>query len=268
MNKKYFNYYIDDTGTKEIQDTTRPLFAYVGLMIEQSNEKFVVDNINAVKSKCFNTTEVEIKSTWLRIPEKRKEKYLDPYQISNDELNNFTEELYNSLIKLPLHCIGSVVDKNGLKSQYKLPFNPSPVCYDLLLQHVANYLTQYHGDSVFIYFDDMSGKNLAGSSWKKLLQRQHQQLKKGKSPFYKNWKTRTGMDYSRICDEITFIDSAISVLVQLADLCAYNVMRQARDHWGSCDEPPYYSYYERIIPIMHCDPDSGMILSYGIVNFP
>ncbi len=72
MNEKYFNYYIDDTGTKEIQDTTRPLFAYVGLMIEQNSEKFLVDNINAIKNKYFNTTEVEIKSTWLRIPKKRK----------------------------------------------------------------------------------------------------------------------------------------------------------------------------------------------------
>jgi hypothetical protein len=102
MNNKYFNYYIDDTGTKEMQNTTRPFFDYVGLMIEQNNEKLVVDNVHAIKSKYFNTTKVEIKSTWLRIPEKRKEKYLDPYQISNDELNNFTEELYNRLIKLKI----------------------------------------------------------------------------------------------------------------------------------------------------------------------
>jgi len=268
MSPKIFNFYIDDTGTKEIQDRERPLFAYVGLIIEESNEESVFGAINEIKREYFNTTDVELKSTWLRIPKHKKEKYLDPFRLTEENLTQFTTKLYEKIIELPIHCIGSVVDKEGLKSKYKRPFDPSPVCYDLLLQHVANYMTQYNGDLVNIYFDDMSGKNLTGTSWETLLIKQHSQLKKGNSPFYKNWQTRSGMDYSKICDEIAFIDSKDSVLIQLADMCAYNVMRQARDYWGNCDKAPFYPYYQKIIPLMHCDSDSGTIFSFGIVNFP
>jgi hypothetical protein len=269
MRVRTYHFYIDDTGTKEISDSERPLFAYVGLIINVAYEDGVIDFINKLKMKYFGTSDVELKSTWFRIREHREKRYLYRYHITDEKLINFTDTFYDQIIKLPVHCLGSIVDKEGLKSTYKkVVFDPSPVCYELLLQRVANYASQYGIDRINIFIDDMSGKNIRGSEWKNLLVNQHRQLKLGKSPLYRTWKKRERMDYSKICDEMCFLDSKDSALIQVADLCAYNVFRQGRDYWKNFDAPPFYEYYVKIIPIMHCDPETGQILSFGVVNFP
>jgi hypothetical protein len=264
-----YHFYIDDTGTKEISDRARPLFAYVGLITSNTNENYVINELNKLKMKYFGTTDVELKSTWLRISKHRQKEYLDKYKISEEALTNFTDALYERIVQLPVHCLGSIVDKGGLKDTYKKTvYDPSPVCYELLLQRVANYATQYGIGKVNIFIDDMCGKNIRGTEWKELLLNQHRQLKLGNSPLYRTWKKRERMDYSSICDEMCFIDSKDSFFIQIADICAYNVFRQGRDYWKNFDNPPFYEYYERIIPIMHCDPKSGTILNFGVVNFP
>jgi len=269
MAHQIINFYIDDTGTKELADLRTYLFAYIGISIMEKNEDTIVEKISSLKMKYFKTTDVELKSTWLRIPEHRFMKYVKPYNISERELYYFTVELFNTIRLSPIHCIGSVVDKNRLLKTYrKILFDPSPVCYELLLQRIANYATQYFIDEVNIFIDDMSGKNITGSEWKELLIKYHRKLKKGYSPLYRTWIKRKKMDYSRICEDIVFIDSKDSVLIQIADLCAYNVMRQAREYWCNFDNPPFYKGYSWIKPIMHCNPKSGQILRFGVVNFP
>jgi hypothetical protein len=76
------------------------------------------------------------------------------------------------------------------------------------------------------------------------------------------------MDYSRRPDSIDFCDSLDSTLLQIADLCAYNVMRQGQDFWGNFDDEPFYNGYKWIKPIMHCNPNTKQIISYGAVCFP
>ena len=183
-------------------------------------------------------------------------------------LSVFAKRFYETIIKLPIHCIGSVVSKKGMKMKYsKVVFDPSPIAYELLLQHIANYLTQYSIEKIEIYFDDMSGKNPKGSEWKKLLIKQHENLKKGRSPLYKTWIKRKGMDYFKIPETIEFNDSSKNVYSQLVDMCAYNVMRQARDY-STFDGDKMYEGYKWIKPIMHCDPTSRKITRFGAVYFP
>jgi hypothetical protein len=269
MQLKVFNFYIDDTGTKEMSDIKNVFFAYIGLILNSKYENTIVDCINEIKYKYFSSSEVELKSNWLRIPSERFKRYIKPYGITERQLFSFTVDLFKEIVKLPIHCIGSVIDEDRLARKYKkVVFDPSPLCYELLLQRVANYATQYSIDLVNIFFDDMSGKNLTGSEWKNLLNKQHSKLKKGYSPLYRNWINRSKMNYARICKEIKFIDSRASTLIQLADLCAYNVMRQSRERWCCFDYPPYYKGYSWILPIMHRDPITGKIFRFGVINFP
>jgi hypothetical protein len=260
--------FIDDTGTKEKEDPSADLFAYSGIIFDWDARNGVQKTVATTKRKYFKTENVELKSRWFRMPDLRKEKYLTPFGLNDEAFNNFSTELFGHIAAMPIHCLGAVVSKTRMRQTYKkVVFDPSPVAYELLLQRVANYLTQYKIATLGIVFDDMSGKNPNGSEWKKLLMRQHKRLKTGKSPMYRTWTTRSGMDYSRIPDEIAFDDSSVNTYLQLADLCAYNVMRQARDY-QTFDGDRMYPGYRWIHPIMHRDPHTGKVTSFGAVYFP
>ncbi len=268
MSRYNIRLYVDDTGTKEQEATGSRLFAYGGIAIRQSNEAFVENRLLAFVRNYFPEI-VELKSRWFRMHDLRQEHYLVPYGISLDRFDQFSRELFDLLCHLPIRCIGVVVDKIRQSSAYSVRlFAPSAVCYDLFLQRAANFCSQYKGQRVDIFVDDISGKNPKGHKWEDLLLKQHASLLKGRSPFYKTWKSRSGMDYSKINNTLIFLDSTKSVFIQIADLCAYNVMRQAKDHWGNFDGSPFYHGYSWIKPIMHRDPDTGRIGHYGALCFP
>ncbi len=260
--------YVDDTGTKEAGDLSSDLFAYSGILFNCDNSGAIRTLVSTLKKKYFRTDSVELKSRWFRMPDLRRERYLIPYSLSEQSFEKFSSELFQLIIKIPMHCLTAVVSKTKMKQTYKkIVFDASPVAYELLLQRVANYLTQYSISQLRIVFDDMSGKNPNGSEWKTLLLKQHRQLKCGKSPLYRTWTSRPGMDYSRIPEDIEFDDSAVNTFLQLADLCAYNTMRQARDY-GTFDGDQMYKGYRWIYSIMHKDPKIGKVNNYGALLFP
>jgi len=55
--------------------------------------------------------------------------------------------------------------------------------------------------------------------------------------------------------------------LQLADLCAYSLMRQANDFYRF-DGARKYDGYESIYPIMHKDPKNKKVGGFGAVLFP
>jgi len=75
-----------------------------------------------------------------------------------------------------------------------------------------------------------------------------------------------------IVEGLLFIPSSENNFVQLADLCAYNLFRQFRDHGRQWDEPvtdrwPLYSYSGRIVHQFYTGP--GDVLSgFGIKKYP
>lgn len=269
MSEEYMMY-IDDSGTKEYADKTVNLFCYAGIILRREDANGYVQIIKQIKERYFSGNIPEIKSNWLRIPKERKKHFLIPYNITDRCLNSFTKELYKTINSFNLHVIGVVVDKVKLKEKYlKFNFYPSSICYEFILQRIANYSTQYKIPKVTIVIDDMSGKTPRGSEWKKLLIQQHKTLLQGNSPFYPKWSQRSNMNYNMINRHLYFRDSAQSQLIQIADLCAYNIFRQARESWNNFDKEPFYQGYKWILPIMHKSPDKNKkIANYGAVCFP
>lgn len=263
-----FIFYIDDSGTKEFTDPQNNFFSYGGVLVNNSETSTISSEIIDLKKRYFNNESPEIKSHWLRRPEKRDKYFLTPYSISNRALNSFTTELFEYITTIDIKAFGVVIDKQKLKDKYSNSFYPSSICYEFLLQRIANVCTQLDIDKVMIVMDDMSGKTPKGKEWKKLLIQQHKKLLSGSSPFYRNWSQRTGMNYSKISKNLRFVDSKDSELTQVADLCAYNIMRQARDSWKNFDEAPLYAGYNWIKEIMHKCPTTNKIIGYGAVCFP
>lgn len=262
------NLYLDDTGTKEKTDLKTDIFGYCGIAVISKYENDIVSVVNELKNKYFGTIEVELKSKWFRLSDEREKHYLSKFNITQEQFSMFSKELFDTLCKQQIQGLGSVVSKEGLARKYtKVVFDASPVAYELLLQRFANLLTQYNATCEQIICDDMSGKNKTGRDWKDLLIRQHKKLKEGKSPMYRTWTTRQGMNYSKIPDRIDFMDSKTNTLIQVADLFAYNIMRQGRD-FRNFDLPNIYTGYGWIIKKMHRHPITKKITGSGAVFFP
>lgn len=253
-------FFIDDSGTKEYSDKSINLFCYGGIIVNNDDIALYTEKLRQLKRDYFNGDTPEIKSHWLRRPEKRLKLYLNPYEMKERALNSYTEKLFELMRTFNVHAIGVVVDKEGILQKYnKAHFYPSSICYEFLLQRIANYCTQYRVSKVSIIMDDMSGKTPKGKEWKKLLVDQHKNLRQGKSQFYRKWSQRSKMNYDSIDKNLKFVDSKDSELTQIADICAYNIMRQARDRWNNFDDEPLYKGYKWIMPIMHKNPSNEKI---------
>jgi hypothetical protein len=75
------------------------------------------------------------------------------------------------------------------------------------------------------------------------------------------------MDYSRIPNELVFTDSSRSTPLQIADLCAYSVMLQAKD-FHTFDGGQMRPGYKSIVHTMHRDPKTKKVGGFGAVLFP
>jgi hypothetical protein len=58
--------YIDDSGEKEYGANTSRYFVYAGAVVDRAVEVALSAEIDGLKRATFSTTEVEIKSNWLR----------------------------------------------------------------------------------------------------------------------------------------------------------------------------------------------------------
>lgn len=258
------NLFVDYTSTVEKEN----LFVCSGILLKSEREREVCTKIAALKQRYFKTDSVELRSRWLSIPQLKHERYLSPFGLTDEAFDRFGSELFSVIATLPIRCFGAVVSKTGLQDRYNEDvFDPSTVAYELVLQRVANFLTQYSIYQLRIVCGDNSGKEIDCSQRKDLLVRHHHKLKVGKSKLYATWKTRPRMDYSRIPNQLIFADCSRSTPLQIADLCGHCVMQQGGD-FHSFDGDEMYPGYKSIAPIMHRDPKTKKVGGFGAVLFP
>lgn len=266
--------YIDDSGTKEYSyvdgegyDNGRTrYFVFAGVLIPMQSARTLIQNIKQIKADCFGTADVEIKSTWLRNPQKRQQKYLDEYFISDDELDEMVEAVYDLIDIADLEFIAAVVDKEQMRDRYgEEAWYPPAVAYDMILQRAHLAMADIDG-TVRVVVDDMSGATPKKNQYKSNLKAQHARLVKNGSAL------RRGMDLSSVMPDVRFVDSAKNDLVQVADLVGYAVFRQFRDHGEAWDGTPdntlpVYEYLARIAEKFRRGP-KGRIQGYGIAKMP
>lgn len=263
--------YIDDSGTKEYSKTGQSYgkgvskyFVLGGVLITPANAGILSSKIVEHKLNCFGVDTVEIKSVWLRNPKDRKEKYLEPFDISEKALYDFVENFYDAIIATDLNFIASVVDKQQVETAYKYPWYPPAIAYEILLQRAEQELHGIGDASVII--DDMTGKTPHGNPYKDNLLKQHEELKQ------KGSKLQRGISFCCIKGRLKFVNSSHSHLIQVADSIAYDVYRQFRDYGNEWEQIglkvlPTYEYFIRIVNKFRKGPN-GIITGYGIAKFP
>src|SRR4030095_16884974 len=81
-----------------------------------------------------------------------------------------------------------------------------------------------------------------------------------------------GFTFTALRGDIRFVNSAQSELIQVADVAAYNVFRQFKDHGEAWEQRdlgtlPTYAYFARLLKKFRADRN-GRIQGYGVVKMP
>jgi len=257
-----YRIHIDESGEREYGDATSAYFVYCGVVISLADLAAANEEIAKHKKAYFGTNEVEYKSNWFRIPKERKKHYLDPFNMTDTVFREMTSEVYRIVSELPITLLAAVIDKKAMVTKYGLQkaYSPSGFAYELLMERFQFFLQEADGqDDVWI--DDISGRKPGGHEYKLLISNLHRRLQIQGSTAQ---KIRT----DRIHGEPRFVPSERCHLVQVADLCAYNVMRQFRSFGGLPTAPTEtYGGFARIVGKFRTGK-GGAVDGFGIVRFP
>ncbi len=244
-------------------------FTLCGAMIEDADLEELNNKINQLKEECFGTKNVEVKSVWLRIPDKRKKHYLEPFGITSERLNKFGED-YIDLIasnfrKIKLFAV--VFDK-----RWYGPARLTPEGTPLLktAQVLLERLHSYCGQDCNVIFDQMESSLSVTRGLHNKIQGvyiKNDGLKNIYVPSYTNIKN------------VTFKESSKENFLQVADVCAYIVSRQFIENgreWGGKRKDENgdvvlntYDYFSKI----RCNFYAGgwlisSVRGYGLVCLP
>lgn len=264
--------YIDDSGTKEYADDPEAYettgnsryFVFGAVLLSGAAGSELTEEIVRLKLACCGSEKIEVKSNWLRIPHERKAHYLDPFGMSDSQLNSFVEEFYCLAEHAELTLLAGVVDKPQMQEEYENPWYAPAIAYEILLQRVVQEIRS--PDEVRVTVDDMTGATPAGNQYKRNLRRHHGMLRQSGSRLQK------GLDFSALTGRCRFVDSAHSHLIQVADVVAYNVYRQFVDFGEEWEEEvrgglPTYPWFNRLAGKFRQGP-GGRIQGFGVVKMP
>ncbi|MBA7668221.1 hypothetical protein ES703_76330 [subsurface metagenome] len=229
--------FIDDSGKKEYMDpynfsnVRRPdeknrqfwldnYFVLAALVINNKNIQKINRYVIDLKLETFNTPFVEIKSDWLRNPNQRKKHYIEKYNITEEELDNFGWKISNVFPKFQkdIKLIGVVFDKRYYKNRKE----NDPFCKtaQVLFERIEYFINRLKSYTILVV-DQMEGSLSAMRGRNKELIDVLLNEKKMEPTFVEKYARIKNINFRRSRDEN---------FLQLVDLAAYNILRQFVDY--------------------------------------
>ena len=256
--------YLDDSGEKEYGPKTSRYFVYAAAILHDSAVRPIDAEIDQLKIATFGRADVEIKSNWVRRPDERRRRYLKPFGITEQDLDALLEKLYAIMTRDELSYAACAIDKVQMEERYgDRKWHPSATAYQFLLQRLQMHCADA-GTVCHVTVDDMTGSTQAKNAWRDLLQEQHRRR-------MRDGCNLTRLQFTNIGDRLRFGASHRFNLLQIADLVAYNVMRQFRSHGVEWDAGgkglQIYPPLERILSRFLMS-SRNVLEGYGIVKWP
>jgi hypothetical protein len=279
-----YKVFVDDSGSREYRSPYAPefvknppsfedypqfwrdnYFVLCAVRIHYSDLGDINLRINGLKEKYFKTKKVEIKSDWLRNPNKRRKHYIKKFNITKESLKDFVDELYNLIRDFSdkLKIIGIVFDKRfyGDNKRKTADGDPLVKCAQVLFERLQ-YLNTYH----IVVFDQFEHHLQLRSRG------QHRRILnviQNKGGLQKVYVDR----YDKIID-IKFSKSRDENFIQIADLCAYNIYRQFV-HYGrqwqkqaEKDQMQLYPFFDKIRCNFIYDTKTQRVVGRGLICIP
>ena len=117
-----------------------------------------------------------------------------------------------------------------MQETYSSPWYAPTAAYEVLMQRAVRAVAV--GDTLAVTMDDITGKTPKAHDYKRLVGAHHDRLRKHGSVL------QPEISFKALVDPIRFMNSAHSDLLQVADIVAYNLHRQFRDHGPAWEEVP------------------------------
>lgn len=258
-----YTVFCDESGQRDYGRGTDNFFVVSGVIVDDRDVDDLCNEIRGLKRALWGKPEAEIKSNWLRIPKERSKRYIDGLGLTQADIDGLMESLIKWIRRAPITFLAGVVDKRLMEEKYAKPHYAGTVAYTLLLQRFQKFLDKNDAEGA-VEFDDPAGKSPGGHNWRDLLRRLHFKLRRQGCPY-------TGMEFEDV-NGIRFADSAESHFIQIADLLAYNVFRQFRDHGAVYDDPdarslPLYGPFADMSHKLDCS-SGGVFAGYGVAKWP
>lgn len=255
-------FYLDESGEREYESPSR-YFVLCAVGVHTKDWKAIHTAISSLKRTYFGTIDVEIKSNWLRIPKERERRYRVPFGISDTELWAFTNKFYGILRIYEVVIIAAVVDKEAMSQQHNQLQAPSSLAYRLVFERIELFLQKNtEGANGIAIYDKITELEIKRKGYENLLYRQHLR--------YLEQGTDFG-EVNRIVEGLLFVPSHENNLLQVPDLCAYNVYRQFREYgeeWHANNQFEHrYEYFKRIEPYLYRS-NRGHYAGFGITKYP
>ena len=268
-----YQLFVDDSGNREydegrdyVHSGKTLYFVYGSILIEERAAYLLVARLRELKQVVFGRTDVELKSNWLRLPEERQRRYIDPFDVTGQRLDRFTDDYYELLTQTPLELVGAVVNKLEVQEEYDDPWYAPTIAYEILLQRAVQAVPPR--STLAVVVDDISGKTPKRNSYQTLLTNHHSLLRRAGSSL------QPTISFGCIDSPVRFVSSQKSELIQAADQVAYNIFRQFRDHgplWEVVPPAggvlPTYLPFDKLVQKFRTDA-AGRVQGFGIVKFP
>lgn len=277
-----YKVFIDDSGQKDYKEpysrdfTQNPpsfsdypdfwrnnYFVLCGVRIKQEDISEINDEINALKESCFGTRKVEIKSVWLRNPEKRQKHYLAPFGIDAEKLNKFGESFTDIISnhKKEMKLIAAVFDKRCYGDAKRQTVDGSPLLKStqILFERI-----HYAGNYNIVIFDQMESSLAVSKGQHKEILGVFEKNSGIENPYVEKYKNITDIKFSQSCYEN---------FLQVADVCAYNIYQQFVKYgreWSAESSATLntYPYFERIRCNFMCNPTDDSVRGIGLTCIP
>ena len=255
-------FYLDESGQREIGSGDYFALSAVGVPLEQWHA--LDRQITDLKWSFFDDPDVEMKSSWFRIPREREAHYLSRYNVTDNDLTEFMDAIYDALLAHDVLIMAVVVDKRRFADRCRAGETPLSVAYTVLFERIERCLQKIDAYGLMI-FDKIVDAEVKRVSYEKLLADQHKKHRDEGTEF---------VHVTRIVENLLFIRSSDNNGVQLADLCAYNVMRQFRDYGRSYHDRKgfltgeRYEYFARIEPKLFQMHPEGRYTKHALRRVP
>lgn len=212
-----------------------------------SKKRELIERIRLRTGERLELSECEVKSSWVRIPERRAERQFLS-QLTPEELTELVEVYYRTLDNLPVRLFSVIVDKRHLRNHMDRS-QLHRKAWELLCERIELFMHEFHPKhKALLVADDVSKQDNISLTMK--------------HAYFLEYGTSCGLRFKNIIETPFFVRSELSEGVQLADLCSYNVYRAFRR------EDVNYPHFQRLLPKMYFSQRTHMDKIDGLKIFP
>lgn len=231
-----FAFYMDESGSpKPNPKDSASYFAVGGVLIEHNDESSICLQIADLKKRWGIDESVPLHGNEIR---SRKKNFAWLGRKSEDEQNQFLQDLTATIVQCPIIVHGCVVSRQGYLDRYLQRYGSNTwemlkSAFSILLERVSKYVVLQDGE-VMVYFEK------AGKKEDKLITSYFNDLRDSGVPFSDETSTKyAALTSNQMQRVLTGIEakSKNNPLLQIADLCLYPVAK-------SKDQPQNRAFQE------------------------